>query len=126
MTAKLVIAKGLKYISFAIVGIAIVAYLILFGRDGIEGAVFFFPFTMIPFIVSAYFVAKWPSFWSQIVLSLTIAGYAAWFGYVYVNATVTNPHSTSGIAFLFVSVYALPALAFLWLFTWLFQWESSR
>jgi hypothetical protein len=108
------------------VGIAIVTYLILFGRDGLEGVLFFFPFTMIPFIVSAYFVARWQNLWSQSVLLLTIAGYSAWFGYVYYDATVIHRlSSTSPIAFLFVTAYALPALAFLWCFAWLFQWESK-
>src|SRR4051812_39248432 len=100
-------ASGLRYANFAMVGIAIVAYLVAFGRDRVAGVITFFPFTMIPFLVSAYFVARWQNFWSQSVLLLTIAGYSAWFAYVYYYATVIHHlSSTSPIAFLFVTAYA--------------------
>jgi hypothetical protein len=126
MTAPDAIARGLRYVSLAIVGIAIITYLIVFGSYGIKDLIFFVPFTMIPFIVSAYLVARWPSLGAQLILLLTITGYAVWFAYLYYDAKVIHRlSSTSPIAFLFVTAYALPTLAFLWCFAWLFQWESK-
>ncbi len=73
---------------------------------------------MVPFVVTAYFATLWRAFWSQAVLLVTTVAYAAWFSYVYVVAT-------SPIAFLYVSIYALPVLFLLWILAWAIDWERK-
>ncbi len=116
----------LRNATLALVGIAFMIYLIAFGRmGGIQGLLFIFPFTMIPFVLTAYFAAIWRAFWSQAVLLVTTVAYAAWFVYIYVQATILHPDPQSPIAFLYVSIYALPVLFLLWILAWAIDWERK-
>ena len=70
---------------------------------------------MVPFVVNAYLAYQWSSFSSQAVILVTTVAYAAWFIFIYASATVLHPDPQSPIAFLFVGIYAAPALFLLWL-----------
>ena len=120
------ISRTLQYATFAITAVALVAYFLAFGRiGGISGVVRFFPFTMIPFIVTVYFAARWRAMWGQAVLLATTLAYAAWFVYIYMQAMILHLDPQSPIAFLFVAIYALPVLILLWILAWALDWESS-
>jgi uncharacterized membrane protein (DUF4010 family) len=91
---------------------------------GVSEVARFFPFTIIPFFVTAYFAARWRSAWGQAVLLGTTLAYAAWFVYIYVQAMIQHLDPQSPTAFLCVTIYALPALILLWILAWALDWES--
>lgn len=116
----------LHCMTFALTGIAFITCFLVFGRQGgIEGLFFFLPFTMVPFVVTAYFATLWRAFWSQAVVLAITAAYAAWFSYIYVQVTIQHPDPQSPIAFLFVGIYALPVLVPLWILAWGIDWERK-
>jgi hypothetical protein len=114
----------LQSTTFALTAIALIAYVVMFGRiGGIEAVVMFFPFTMVPFIITCFFAARWRGVGSQLVLLATLAAYAGWFLYVYVQAQVMHPDPQSPIAFLWVGVETVPILFLLWILAWAIEWE---
>jgi hypothetical protein len=119
-------SKTVRYATFSLIAIALLSYGIVFGREGLRPVLFFFPFTMIPFLVTACLALLWRGFWTQVVLFVATLGYGLWFAYVYVNATILNPDPQSPIAFLFVGIYAAPVLVVLWLIAYAMEWERNR
>lgn len=111
--------RFMRFTTLALTVVAFLAYVVVFGRlGGVEGLFFVLPFTMIPFVVTAYFATIWRAAWSQVVLLATTIAYAAWFIYIYVAAT-------SPFVFLYVSIYALPVLFLLWILAWAIDWERE-
>ena len=115
----------MRYLNLILIGLSFLVYFIVFSQTGIAPVILFFPFTMAPFIVTAYLAFRWRSFWSQAVLLATNVAYAAWFIYVYVSATILHPDPQSPIAFFFVGVYAAPVLAILWWISYAIEWERE-
>jgi hypothetical protein len=119
-------SKTVRYATFSLIVIAFASYVILFGREGLRPVLFFFPFTMMPFLVTALLAVLWRGFWTQVVLFVATLGYGLWFAYVYVNATILNPDPQGAIAFLFVGIYAAPVLVVLWLIAYAMEWDRNR
>src|SRR5690348_16126371 len=114
----------LRSTTFVLTAIALIAYVVLFGRiGGMEAILMLFPFTMVPFILTCFLAARWRVVGSQLILLATVAAYGGWFLYVYVQAQVLHPDPQSPIAFLWVGVEATPVLVLLWILAWAVDWE---
>ena len=121
----------LRRVTLSLIGIAFLAYLIAFGREGLKTVAFFFPFTMLPYLITILLAGRCKSQSSQIVLVVTTLAYSAWFAFVYLSVTVWHPDPQGPIAFLFVGIYAAPVLIFCWLLACVLEWyirsnEPSR
>lgn len=112
----------LRTLNLSLVGIALVVYCVFFGREGLQAVLFFFPFTMTPLVFQGCMAASWKSLGGQLTLLLATIGYIAWFVYVYVDVMILHLDPQSAIVFLFVGIYAVPALAVLWLISYSFEW----
>lgn len=110
-----------------LLGVVGVAYLMAFGSKGGFGAIgLFFPFTMLPFVFNGLLAWFFRSTMAQSLVLIATLGYAAWFAYVFVNVTYLHPDPQGPIAFLFVGIFASPALALLWGLSWLCEYRSQR
>lgn len=105
----------MRNVTLGFVVFSLVTYLIVFAPVGISGIFFLFPFTMIPFLVTASLALRWSTIVGQGILLVAAFAYTAWFAFVYVDAMYWHPDPQSGIAFLFVGLYAAPFLLLLWL-----------
>jgi hypothetical protein len=114
----------LRFVTLILIGLAFLAYLVVFGQMSKDAVMLFFPFTMIPYFVIALLVMTWRSRGSQIVCLVTTLAYSAWFALVYLDATKWHPDPQSPIAFVFVSIYAAPMLFVLWLVAYAFEWNA--
>lgn len=114
----------MRYVTLALIGLALIAYLLAFGSEGLEAIVFFFPFTMTPYVIIAWLTWTWRSLGSQVICLMATVAYSAWFALAYADATIWRPDPQSPIAFLFVGVYAAPVLFVLWLIAYALEWRS--
>jgi hypothetical protein len=112
----------LRRVTLSLIGISFLAYLIVFGREGLKPAAFFFPFTMLPYLITLLLVLRFPSQAAQIALLITTLAYSTWFVFLYLDVTVWHPDPQSPIAFLFVGIYAAPVLIFCWLLACVLEW----
>ena len=109
------------------VSIATVAYLWGFGREnGLIAIAFFFPFTMLPFVVNAVLALRWRTTVGQSLLLIATLAYATWFAFVFVDVTYRHPDPQGPIVFLFVGIYAAPVLAILWSLGWYLERRQSQ
>ncbi len=112
----------MRYATLALVAIAFAAYAIAFGSESIETMIFFLPFTMPPFAITAVLAFRWRTVVGQSVLIVGAVAYAAWFAYAYLSATKWHVDPQSGLVFVWVGIYAAPVLGLLWWGGW--WWEK--
>jgi hypothetical protein len=115
----------MRVVNLVVVLVATVAYAWTFAHEGgLGGALFFFPFTMFPFVVAGILAWRWRTTAGLALLLAASLGYLAWFAFVFVDVTQVHPDPQGAIAFLFVGIYALPALALLWAFGAILEWRG--
>ena len=86
----------------------------------------FVPFAFGPLAITVVLSFMFRSANAQAVLAISSVSYAAWFGYIYVQAFYINPDPQSPIVLLFVGVAALPVLALFWLTAGILQWRAEN
>jgi len=86
---------------------------------------FFVPFAFGPLVVTLGLSFLLRCKHAQRLLTISSLAYAAWFGYIYLQAFYLNPDPQSPIAFLFVGVYALPVLVVFWIAAGVMQWRGT-
>lgn len=107
-------SRAIQRVTLAVVGLVSVAYVVGFASEGIDAVLFFLPFTMTPLAITALLAWKCRTIAGQVVLLASALGYSAWLTFVYLSVVYWHPDPQGAIAFLFVGLYAAPALLLLW------------
>lgn len=100
---------------------AIIAGTVALGiqADGLEGALFFAPFSLGPLFISTGLALTW---WhrprAQSVLAVGTAAYALFFAYCFLSAFHWHPDPQSPTVMVFVGIYSLPVMLIFWLVAW--------
>ena len=96
------------------------------GLMSLIGVLFLLPFYGFPPIVSIVLARRFTKAIPQMILTLTIVLYGAWFAYIYRDAFHVNLDPQSGILMVWVGIYALPSLIPLWLISFAIERLQAR
>jgi len=116
----------MRSVNYVLVIVAFLVYFATFGREGMDAAWLFLPFTMLPYLVNASLAKLWLAFESQALVAVATVAYSGWFVYVYMSATVWHPDAQSPLAFLFVGIYAVPVLSIFWWTSYALEWKYRK
>jgi hypothetical protein len=113
----------MRKITLGLIVVAALIYLVVFGREGIQGLLLFAPFILSPLVFIAYLVTRWHSPGSQITFLVGTIAYIAWCAYMYVDTMILHLDPQSAIALLFGSIYAAPGLLAMFWIALAFEWH---
>jgi hypothetical protein len=85
--------------------------------EPLSGAFFFVPFSLGPLFISLILAFISPIRSCQTTLVVGSLLYAAWFGFVFLNAFYLHLDPQSALALLFIGIYSLPVMIPIWLVT---------